>query len=247
MIRHAEEVMGTVVSFALRDDGLGESAARAALRTACTTMHRADEIFSTFRPHSPVSRLRRGEIGLDDAPPQVAEVLRLCRAARAMSGGWFDPWAMPGGIDPTGLVKGWAAARALEDLRAAGAPAAMVNAAGDVAAFGRPDGARPWQVGIGDPLRGDRLAWTATVHAALATSGSCQRGPHILDPHTGTAARGIICATVFGPDLALADALATAVVAGGVRALRRVAALDGYTALCLDCAGAWSATPESML
>ena len=28
-----------------------------------------------------------------------------------MSGGWFDPWAMPGGVDPTGLVKGWAVDR----------------------------------------------------------------------------------------------------------------------------------------
>jgi hypothetical protein len=31
-----------------------------------------------------------------------------CEAAREASDGWFDPWAMPGGYDPTGLVKGWA-------------------------------------------------------------------------------------------------------------------------------------------
>ena len=39
----------------------------------------------------------------------MAEVLRPPAAqARDASGGWFDPWAMPGGYDPTGLVKGWA-------------------------------------------------------------------------------------------------------------------------------------------
>ena len=76
-----------------------------------------DDVFSTWKPESPVSRLRRGEIRLEDAPPEVAEVLELCRRAREASDGWFDPWAMPGGVDPTGLVKGWAAQRALAHHR----------------------------------------------------------------------------------------------------------------------------------
>ena len=58
-----------------------------------------------------------GEIGLEEAPPEVAEVLELCRRAREASDGWFDPWAMPGGVDPTGLVKGWAVERALDELK----------------------------------------------------------------------------------------------------------------------------------
>lgn len=244
MIRHAEEVMGTVVSFVVREDGLTGAAVRAALQTACATLHRADEIFSCYQPGSPMSRIRRGELTVDDAPAEVGEVLRLCRTARAMSGGWFDPWAMAGGVDPTGLVKGWAAARALEDIRAAGALAAMVNAAGDVASFGDPAETRPWRVGIIDPLRTGKLAWTAAVHAAMATSGSCERGLHIIDPHTATPADEIVSATVIGPCLSFADALATAVVAGGPAALQRVAGLEGYSALCVDRQGTWAATPH---
>ena len=141
-MRHIEPVMGTVVSFDVRTEPIGDAAAGAALSTACATLHRADAVFSTWKPESPVSRLRRGEIGIDGAPPEVAEVLAACAGARDLSGGWFDPWAMPGGVDPTGLVKGWAAQRALADLQAAGIRAAMVNAGGDIAHLRAP-GRRP--------------------------------------------------------------------------------------------------------
>jgi thiamine biosynthesis lipoprotein len=242
LIRHLEEVMGTVVSFVLRADGLSDGAVREAVQVACATLHRADAIFSTFKPDSPVSRLRRGEITQDEAPQEVRDVLALCRTARTLSGGWFDPWSMPGGVDPTGLVKGWAAARAADDLRAAGVCAAMVNAAGDLAAFGSPEGRGAWQAGIVDPRDPGSLAWIAEVGAAMATSGTGERGAHVIDPHSLVATGHVLSATVTGPDLALADALATAIAAGGREALDHVADLDGYEALCLDRSGEWTVT-----
>jgi hypothetical protein len=60
----------------------------------------------------------------------MAEVLECCARAREISDGWFDPWAMPGGIDPTGYVKGWAAQCALSALVSSGIRGAMVNAVG---------------------------------------------------------------------------------------------------------------------
>lgn len=240
MIRHAEEVMGTVVSFALV--AADEDVARRALRSACAVLHRADELFSTYRPESPLSRLRRGEISIVAAPREVREVLRLCRRAWRLSGGWFDPWAMPGGVDPTGLVKGWAAARALDRLRAAGIPAAMVNAAGDIAVHGSPRPSRPWRVGLLDPQRRNDLAGTVAVQAAIATSGTTERGAHILDPFRGRSATGVTSATVTGPELALADAFATALVAGGVRAFDVVSRVPGYQAL-MFADRRWTATP----
>ncbi|MEI6725771.1 MAG: hypothetical protein WCN81_06075, partial [Actinomycetes bacterium] len=56
--------------------------ATVALARAVIALHEADRLFSTWKPHSPMSRLRRGEISLDEAPPEVAEVLELCRRAR---------------------------------------------------------------------------------------------------------------------------------------------------------------------
>ena len=62
----------------------------------------------------------------------------------------------------------------------------------------------------------------------MATSGTYERGPHLFDPFTGRAGNRAVSATVTGPSLALADALATAVAVGGDDAMAAVAALDGY-------------------
>lgn len=64
----------------------------------------------------------------------------------------------------------------------------------------------------------------------MATSGTYERGPHLFDPATGRPGNRAVSATVTGPSLALADALATAVAVGGDGALAAVAALDGYAA-----------------
>ena len=79
--------MGTVVSFSLREaesatdgappDDAAAIAAAAALERAEAKLRWVDDVFSTWKPQSPVSRLRRGEIELDAAPPEVAEVLEL--------------------------------------------------------------------------------------------------------------------------------------------------------------------------
>ena len=219
-------VMGTVVSFTVL--GLDEAAAKASLGAACGTLREADATFSTWKRDSPVSRLRRGEVTLSQVPPEVAEVLELCRTARAWSRGWFDPWAIPGGVDPTGLVKGWAVERALNVLRRAGAAAALVNGGGDLAVFGHPGPGQQWRIGIQHPWRRDALAGIIEVRAAAATSGTYERGPHLFDPSTGRAGHRAVSATVTGPSLAMADALATALAVGGDDALAAVGALDGY-------------------
>jgi thiamine biosynthesis lipoprotein len=234
--------MGTVFSFTLAAGGLTEDLVRDALEAACATLHRADAVFSTWDHQSPVSRLRRGEARLRDLPAEVGEVLALCGKAREASRGWFDPWAMPGGVDPTGLVKGWAAGRALAVLQACGVPAALINGGGDLAAFGSPAPGEVWRAGIRHPWQPAALAGIAEVHAAMATSGSYERGPHLIDPHTGRPASRAASATVTGPSPALADALATALGAGGDAALAAVAALDGYEGYLIRPDGTGEAT-----
>jgi thiamine biosynthesis lipoprotein len=236
--------MGTVVSFDLRATGLSEAVLQRAVGRAHGVLMEADAIFSTWKPNSPISRIRRGELASEDAPPVVEEVVARCRAAYEASAGWFDPWAMPGGFDPTGLVKGWAAQRALAALREAGIRAAMVNAGGDIAVYGEPEPDRPWRIGIRDPRVADRLSCVVTIDGALATSASYERGSHILDPHTGSAASSILSASVVGPDLGLADALATALYAAGPEGLETVGAADGYRGLTIDAAGRLEADPD---
>jgi len=227
---HAEPVMGTVFSFTAVPGAVPAATVRAAIAAACRILHRCDEVFSTWDPASPVSRFRRGEAALGQMPPEFAGVLAECRAAKEASGGWFDPWAMPGGFDPTGLVKGWAAARALDELRGAGLPGALVNGGGDVAAFGSPADGDRWRVGIRHPWRPGALACVVEADGAVATSGPYERGAHLIDPATGRPASRAASATVTGPRLALADALATGVAVGGDEALAVVAGLDGYAA-----------------
>ena len=242
-MRHAEHVMGTVVSFDLRRGDLDEGAARAALEASCATLHEGDEQLSTWKAGSALSRFRRGELELADAPPCVAEVLERSSVARELSGGWFDPWRMPGGFDPTGLAKGWIGERALERLRAAGVPAAMVNAGGDVVAFGEPEPGRRWRIGVRDPRRADLLITTVELDGAVATSGAYERGHHVLNPHSGLPARGVLSATVTGPELALADALATGLFAAGERGLESIDSIPAYEALVVRDDGSLLATP----
>ena len=65
---------------------------------------------------------------------------------------------------------------------------------------------------------------------AIATSGTYERGAHVVDPHRGQPATALRSVTVVGPDLGDADAYATAALAMGLAGLDWLATLDGYEA-----------------
>ena len=199
-----------------------------------------------WNPDTPLRRLRRGDMPEADGPRSLAEVRAACQAAREASDSGSTPWAMPSGYDPTGLVKGWAVDRALGALRRAGLPAALVNGGGDLAAFGGPAPGEPWRAGIRHPWRPDALATVLEVRPAVGTSGSYERGAHLVDPHTGRPACRGASATVTGPSLVLADALATALAVGGDAVLAAVAGLPGYAGylIRLDGTETWTSGIE---
>jgi thiamine biosynthesis lipoprotein len=227
------DVMGTVVTIDLFGElDLESSSVAGAVDAAEVILREADEVFSPWKPNSPLSRLRRGELTINEVPPVVHEVLDACRMARRISDGFFDPWSMPGGVNPTGLVKGWAAQRALEPLRGLALTGALVNAAGDVASFGGPVAGTAFRLGIVKPDDPRQLACVVESPGAVATSGTYERGNHLINPFTGVAAP-TASATVTGPELAMADALATALAIAGPAGLEWVRALDGYEGLLL--------------
>jgi len=208
-LRHAEPVMGTVVSFDV------DSAFAAAVSAAVRWLHWVDGTFSTFRADSEISRLGRGELAVGQCSPEVGEVLTACAALTAQTSGYFSVRA-GGSLDPSGYVKGWAVERAAAMLTSAGSPAHCVNGGGDVRCTGSSPRGGDWRIGVADPLHPGTLALTVEgSDLAVATSGIAERGRHVLDPHTGLASQGLLSVTVTGPDLAAADAYATAVFAMG--------------------------------
>ena len=229
--------MGTVITIDVYPASAADVAWTADLRRrldrARMVLRHADDVFSTWRRDSPVSRLRRGEITASEAAPELAVVMEACEVARRLSDGWFDPWAMPGGFDPSGYVKGWAAQRALAALDGLSMYGALVNAAGDIATTGCQPSGEAFRIGIADPDEPRRLAEIVELTGCIATSGTYERGSHLVDPHSGLPATRAASASVIGPDLGLADALATAIAVAGTPGLDLVEGLAGYEALVI--------------
>jgi thiamine biosynthesis lipoprotein len=238
-VRHAEPVLGTVVSFEVRDmppDGI--------MRAAIGWLHWVDETFSTYRPDSPLSRYARGQDRLDDCPRDVADVLLLCEQISQETEGYFRA-EINGRLDVAGIVKGWAVTAASELLTAAGCPRNLVNGGGDLMAAAPPAPGQTWRVGIADPQRrGGLLTVVPLESGAVATSGAGEQGPHVLNPFTGRPARDLLSVTVAGPDLVRADGYATAAVAMGADAPDWLRTLDGYCSMVVDAAGRMWTSPS---
>ena len=124
-----------------------------------------------------------------------------------------------------GIGKGYAADKVKAMLVEEGVTSGVINASGDLTAWGtRVDGS-PWRVGIADPVKEDRmLLWLPIENASVATSGDYEqffvkdgiRYSHTIDPKSGLPVRGIKSVTIISPVAELSDALATAVFVMGV-------------------------------
>ena len=221
--------MGTVVSIDIADD-LPGTALSALIDSTCAWLHEVDARFSTYQPDSEVCRFRDGALKLADCSADLRLVLDRCADLWRETDGYFDAYA-GGPLDPSGYVKGWAVEVASQRLAEAGSRRHHLNAGGDIRMRGAGPSGGLWRVGIRHPWEADKLSWVlALTDGAVATSGTYERGAHIVDPRTGKAATGLRSVTVTGPDLAVADAYATAALAMGEPGLgwlaKRVA--EGY-------------------
>ncbi len=241
--RHVEHCMGTVFSIDVRAPGVPSSV----LAQAVAFLHRTDAAFSTYRPDSEISRLNRGELEPAACSEDVIEVLQLAVGLQRRTNGYFS-FHYNGELDPSGLVKGWAIARVSAMLGRAGSRNHCVNGGGDVQCTGSAGVGQPWRIGLADPF--DRAALLGVIEGsrlAVATSGTAERGEHILDPHTGRPPQGLASLSVVGPDIMLADVYATAGFAMGAAALEWLATVEDYQALAVAVDGTRTATPGMVL
>lgn len=142
------------------------------------------------------------------------------------------------------LGKGYAADKVKAMMIEKGVKAGIINASGDLTAWGKQPDGKDWMVGISNPLNKNKVfSWFPVVNAAVATSGNYEKYvtfngkkyTHIIDPRTGYPASGIVSVTIFSQMGELSDALATAVFIMGVETgLNMVNQLKGVECIIVD-------------
>lgn len=227
---HLEECMGTVFRFAGRTT-LDQTDFDDAMLRACVTLHAADEIFSLYKPDSPLSRLARGETSVAESPAIVDDIWAACEAWEQVTDGWFKAFTPQHTFDPSGLVKTWAAREAARALEDSGITDFALNAGGDVwLADGLSQGVN-WSIGVSKPITiaspeaGVLTVFdlSGSVMRAVATSGSAERGNHIWNPKSPDSIQDeLVQVTVISDDLVRADVWATAAFAEGPLAIERL-------------------------
>lgn len=125
-----------------------------------------------------------------------------------------------------GIGKGFAAEKVKSVLQKVGVTDGIVNASGDLCAWGTQPNGNPWTVGIAHPdLRDAPFSYLSISNKAIATSGTYEkfitingkRYSHTINPKTGLPVQGIKSVTIIAPNAELADALATPVSVMGIK------------------------------
>jgi len=143
-----------------------------------------------------------------------------------------------------GIGKGYAAERAKGVMKEMGADSGVVNASGDLAAWGyQPDGS-PWTIGIANPNAAHQVFSLMDItDMALATSGNYEkyvlidgkRYSHTIDPRTGLPVTGIKSVTIISPNAEIADAMATPVMIMGIKTgLNMINQIKDIEAIIID-------------
>ncbi|MDB5022723.1 MAG: FAD:protein transferase [Mucilaginibacter sp.] len=126
-----------------------------------------------------------------------------------------------------GIGKGYAAERAKQVMKDQGVNSGVVNASGDISAWGIQPNGKKWTVGIANPDFSDDIFSHMTItDMAVATSGNYEKFivvngrkySHTINPRTGLPVRGIKSVTIITTNAEVADAMATPVMIMGIHA-----------------------------
>ncbi len=194
-----------------------------------------DERFSTYKEHSEISKINRGEILLEDASADMQNIFALAEQTREETDGYFNI-EQNGQYDPSGIVKGWAILNAAQILLAQGYQNFYVDAGGDAQVHGVNVDGQPWRVGIRNPFNIQEIVKVVSLRdCGIATSGTSIRGQHIYNPHQpDQTITDIMSLTVIGPDVYEADRFATAAFAMGRAGIYFIERLNGFEGYLID-------------
>lgn len=218
--------MGTAVSIdvpKLKDGSVIEAAFK--------RLREIDKQFSPYEKDSELSKYNRGELTEQILSPEMKFILHACRRWEEKTDGYFSAW-YGDNCDPSGFVKGWAIAEAGKVIEKKGHKTYCIYIGGDILA--RSSGKKVWKIGIQHPTDKKKILDVLSIsNGAVATSGTYERGKHIINPKNGKPADELLSITVIGPDIITADVLATAAFAMGKKGIDFIKKQKGYEAIAV--------------
>ena len=216
--RHNEVCMGTVFQYF----GRSEIAVDDAIAASTKILHEADEIFSLYKPDSPLSLLASGKTSIGNLPEIVSFVWDESEKWNQLTDGWFNAMTLQNTFDPSGYVKAWATNQAALKLQEFGIRDFAINAGGDIYLSDDIASGLPQRIAVANSVSIANsskpllvLDLNNTKFRAVATSGIAERGNHIWNPKSNLTADEFRQVTVVAEDLITADVLATALFAAG--------------------------------
>ncbi|TME60989.1 MAG: FAD:protein FMN transferase [Chloroflexi bacterium] len=229
-MKQLQLLMGMPITVEVVDPGVTE----ADIEKVFAYFRAVDDTFSTYKEHSEIAKINRGELGEEAYSDDMKTILAVSEQTRQETRGYFDI-RHNGILDPSGIVKGWAILQAAHLLKDGGLTNFYIDAGGDIQVAGNKDG-EPWRIGIRNPFNRKEIVKVLVVtDKGVATSGTAIRGQHIYDPHNpDTSLQDVVSLTVIGPNVFEADRFATAAFAMGKRGIFFIQQLPGFEGYMID-------------
>ncbi|TPG34782.1 FAD:protein FMN transferase [Flavobacterium pectinovorum] len=126
-----------------------------------------------------------------------------------------------------GIGKGYAAEMAKQILIKNNVQSGIINASGDLCAWGLQPNGKKWTIGVADPdAPNAAFSYMEISNKAVTTSGNYEKFviingkkySHTIDPKTGLPITGIKSVTIIAPNAEFADAMATPIAVMGIKA-----------------------------
>ncbi|SHM31796.1 thiamine biosynthesis lipoprotein [Flavobacterium saccharophilum] len=126
-----------------------------------------------------------------------------------------------------GIGKGYAAEMAKQVLLKNNIQSGIINASGDLCAWGLQPNGQKWTIGVANPdAPNAAFSYMEISNKAVATSGNYEKFvtikgkkySHTIDPKTGLPITGIKSVTIIASNAEFADAMATPIAVMGIKA-----------------------------